>query len=265
MPGPRPGDAYLGTAQYYARYRNDYPQEIVERIRAGFGLDGRGRLLDLGCGTGKLLLALASLFEEVVGLDPSKDMLREADRQCAQARVPNVRFVNGIAEDIGPELGVFRLVTFGEAFHWMDRDRVLSKCHDLIAPGGGIVIAGAGGSPYGPEPWREAMWTVVKRWLGEERRNAHWLTDRRRHEEVLADSRFVVFDQRDLTYTYTRDVGSILGYLYSTSFCNRELLGDNVGGFEEDMRDALLRVNPSGLFSETCHPQYILARKPGET
>ena len=32
-------------------------------------LDGRGRLLDVGCGPGTLALSLATLFGEVVGVD----------------------------------------------------------------------------------------------------------------------------------------------------------------------------------------------------
>jgi cyclopropane fatty-acyl-phospholipid synthase-like methyltransferase len=34
------------------------------------GLDGSGRLLDVGCGPGVLAVRLAHLFEDAVGLDP---------------------------------------------------------------------------------------------------------------------------------------------------------------------------------------------------
>jgi cyclopropane fatty-acyl-phospholipid synthase-like methyltransferase len=34
------------------------------------GLDGNGRLLDVGCGPGVLTVRLAHLFRQVVGLDP---------------------------------------------------------------------------------------------------------------------------------------------------------------------------------------------------
>ncbi|WP_353615266.1 MULTISPECIES: class I SAM-dependent methyltransferase [unclassified Mycobacterium] len=46
------------------------------------GLDGAGRLLDLGCGTGQLALPLAGHVTEAVGVDPEADMLTEATRQA---------------------------------------------------------------------------------------------------------------------------------------------------------------------------------------
>ena len=47
-------DLFASTAEYYARYRPGYPAAVFGRIRAAFGLDGIGRLLDLGCGAGEL-------------------------------------------------------------------------------------------------------------------------------------------------------------------------------------------------------------------
>jgi hypothetical protein len=41
---------FAGTAYYYARYRGPYPTALIADIVTHFGLDGAGRLLDLGCG-----------------------------------------------------------------------------------------------------------------------------------------------------------------------------------------------------------------------
>jgi hypothetical protein len=80
-----PHRAFVGRAALYARYRRDYPAEFVLRLRQ-FSRDGHGRLLDLGCGTGQLLLQLAGFFDEVVGIDPEPDMLREAERAARERR-----------------------------------------------------------------------------------------------------------------------------------------------------------------------------------
>lgn len=48
---------------------------------AGQGSDGRHLWLDLGCGTGSLLLELASLDYDLIGLDLSEDMLMAAQEK----------------------------------------------------------------------------------------------------------------------------------------------------------------------------------------
>ena len=42
-------------------------------------------------------------------------------------------------------------------------------------------------------------------------------------------------------------IDSMIGNLYSTSFCSRRLLGDRVEAFERDLRSAILAVEPSGI------------------
>lgn len=52
-------------------------------------LAGRGprRVLDLGCGTGRLTVALAAAGHEVIGVDPAEPMLREARARDGGAKV----------------------------------------------------------------------------------------------------------------------------------------------------------------------------------
>ncbi|WP_438003003.1 class I SAM-dependent methyltransferase [Sorangium sp. So ce321] len=49
------------------------------------GLDGSGRLLDVGCGPGTITIELADRFEEAIGLDPDEDMLTAAADRALQA------------------------------------------------------------------------------------------------------------------------------------------------------------------------------------
>jgi SAM-dependent methyltransferase len=50
-------------------------------------------ILDFGCGVGRLLVPFASLAQDVVGVDVSPAMLREARRNCDQRGLHSVRFV----------------------------------------------------------------------------------------------------------------------------------------------------------------------------
>jgi ubiquinone/menaquinone biosynthesis C-methylase UbiE len=86
---------FEGTAWHYARYRPGYPQPFFDDLVERFGLDGTGRLLDLGCGTGQLAIPLAAHVAEAVGMDPEPEMLVEAAR-CAQAAgVTNATWAQG--------------------------------------------------------------------------------------------------------------------------------------------------------------------------
>jgi tRNA/tmRNA/rRNA uracil-C5-methylase (TrmA/RlmC/RlmD family) len=61
-------DVFEGTAHYYAKYRPQYPSHLLSDIASKFKLDGKGRLFDLGCGTGELSIPLSKYFNEVLGL-----------------------------------------------------------------------------------------------------------------------------------------------------------------------------------------------------
>jgi SAM-dependent methyltransferase len=254
---------YEGTAQYYSRYRPVYPPSLLRILRENFQLDGTGRLLDLGCGPGPVAIPLAHLFEEVLAMDPDDAMRAEGERIARERGVTNIEWRFGGSKDLSPSLGQFRLVTMGNSFHWMNRARTLEALYDLVTDGGGIAVVGEG-APIPPPPmtpWRAAINTVLKRYLGDrplpwensiflrQHLDAEAPPPEERHEAYILRSRF-----KDLvSYTESFDVewtvDSMIGNLYSMSFCSRRVLGDRVDAFERDIRAAILAVEPSGILS----------------
>lgn len=242
---------YQGTAWYYSRYRPVYPPSLVTILRENFRLDGTGRLLDLGCGPGPVAIPLAHLFDQVVAMDPDDAMRAEGARIARERGVGNIEWRFGGSKDLSPELGQFRLVTMGNSFHWMDRARTLDALYDLVTDGGGIAVVGEGAPIPRPPPtrWRAAINAVLM----------HYLPDRRlawenpgpppeeRHDAYLARSRFkdVISYQESFEIEWTID--SMVGNLYSMSFCSRRVLGDRVEAFERDLRAAIIAAEPSGI------------------
>src|SRR5437899_7146962 len=90
---------FQGNAPYYSRFVT-YPQALFTLLERECALNGQGRLLDLGCGTGQLTIPLASLFEEAVGLDLEPEMIQEAERVAREAGVGNIQWICGAAEDL---------------------------------------------------------------------------------------------------------------------------------------------------------------------
>jgi SAM-dependent methyltransferase len=242
---------YEGTASYYSRFRPKYPPSLVSLVRENFRLDGTGRLLDLGCGPGPVAIALAHLFEEVVAMDPDDAMRAEGERIARERGIRNIKWRFGGSKDLSSALGQFRLVTMGNSFHWMDRERTLDALYDLVTDGGGIAVVGEG-APIPPPPmthWRAAINTVIKHYLGN--RLLPWENPgpppEQLHEAYIARSRFrdLVSYQESFDVEWTVD--SMIGNLYSMSFCSRRVLGDRVEAFERDIREAVLAVEPSGV------------------
>src|SRR4051794_20498628 len=134
---------YAGSASYYVRGRVPYPAALVDLLVSELGLDGRGRLLDVGCGPGSLTLPLAAHFEQVVGVDADEQMLAEGERQAASAGIGNVEWVHARAEDLAPPLGPFSAVTMAQSFHWMDRERVAGLLRQLLSGGDALAFVHA--------------------------------------------------------------------------------------------------------------------------
>lgn len=244
---------YRGTAWYYARFRPPYPPALVAVLRENYRLDGGGRLFDLGCGPGPVAIPLAHLFEEVIAIDPEPEMLEEGRQAAARAGVTNIRWMVGSSEDLPASLGQFRLITMGNSFHWMDRARTLKTLYDLVTDDGGLAVVGHGAPIPAPpmKPWRRAINDVVRRYRGDI--HVPWapieVPPEQRHEAFLKSSRFKGLKTYLESFEITWTVDSILGNLYSMSFCNRRLLGDRVADFERDLRAAVLAVEPSGILT----------------
>ncbi len=223
---------YAGSAAYYRQGRWPYPAELAGRLRRELALDGRGRLLDVGCGPGSLTLPLASEFAEVVGVDPDPDMLTEARRAAAAEGCANARWVQLRAEDLPQGLGTFEVVTFAQSFHWMDRALVASTVFDMLRPGGAAVHVGATthrGVPGddelpAPRPPRDEIDALVRAYLGPVRRAG----------------------QRLLPGNPPAGEDAV----YSLSSAAPHLFGDRLDQFDAELRELLRRVAADGRFSE---------------
>ncbi|MGZ4521280.1 MAG: class I SAM-dependent methyltransferase [Mycobacteriaceae bacterium] len=169
---------YRGSASYYAQGRLPYPAAMAEALRAELESDGRGRLLDVGCGPGSAALVFAPLFGQVVGIDADADMIAEAERQAASHGVENAEWRVLRAEELPAGLGSFRVATFAQSFHWMDRPRVAHTVFAMLEPGGAWVHVDATthqGVPTNeplpaPAPPRDEITELVHRYLGKVRR-----------------------------------------------------------------------------------------------
>lgn len=254
---------FHGLAPYYVKYRPSYPPALFQLLKEKFSLDGTGRLLDLGTGTGELAIPLSGEFQEVIAIDVNPEMIEEGKKKAESEGIQNITWVIDSAEKIIQDLGVFRLITAGSSLHWMERELVLKKAYETLENNGGLVVISGRSIWNGTEEWQRRVMEVVKKYLGEKRRAGSGLypAHQKDHEEVLRKSKFQDIEERKIISPHTWSTETILGNLYSTSFAAKHLFGEKLKDFENDVRNELLAINPSGTFQEQIPREIILAWK----
>ncbi|KRD11911.1 MULTISPECIES: class I SAM-dependent methyltransferase [unclassified Streptomyces] len=253
---------FRGSAAHYERGRLPYAAGFAETVADALGLDGRGRLLDVGCGPGTVLLALAHRFTEAVGVDPDEDMLAEAERQAGRHGV-TARWVAARAEELPAGLGEFRAVVFAQSFHWTDRDRVAATVLRMLEPGGFFVhVSDHKNVPPDPSPLPspappyDRIAALVRRYLGPVRRAGRGVLlngTPNREDLVLARAGFVDFRRHVVPAggaAVERTADDIVAWAFSRSDSAPHLFGDRLGDFERDLRALLRQEASDGRFAE---------------
>ena len=103
---------YGDTAHYYTRYREDYPQDMIDNIMHEVGKKKFNRMLDMGCGTGKSAFAFHKHFKEIIAVDIDEKMIQEAVRISKKKKIKNITWITNPGEAVDVSYGKFDLITF---------------------------------------------------------------------------------------------------------------------------------------------------------
>jgi 2-polyprenyl-6-hydroxyphenyl methylase/3-demethylubiquinone-9 3-methyltransferase len=160
-------DAYRdshGDADRLLRYR-------LRLIRTLLRGAGRSCLVEIGCGNGLHLFALASDFDNAIGTDLSPGMIAAAERRrVTHPRGAYIRLAAQAAERLSsvPDESADAVLCVGAFEHMLEPHRVLEEVRRVLKPGGAFVCL----APNGDYVW----YTHLAPWLGLHTR--HLSTDR---------------------------------------------------------------------------------------
>ena len=267
---------YLGAAAHYRHGRPPYSPDLENFLAGELRLDDTAHLLDAGCGPGTLTVRLAPLFGETVGLDPDADMLTEGRRAADELGLTGIRWIQARAEDLPDAApGPYRLVTFGQSFHWTDEEQVAETVFDLLEPGGvlALIVHTAEGrprpAPLGTPIPHPEITALVEKYLGSARRAGQGTLPARRHrfEDVLARTRFDAPRTAFLpgVPNLLRDSESVLAGYFSLSWAAPHLFGERAEDFAADVRSLLASRSPDGRFWDwPGDTEIVMARKPAQ-
>ena len=256
MNAPLKPDRFDSTVDHYVAARLQYAPALLDWLVRETGAAGN-RVLDLGCGPGFIANAVAPHVAEVIGLDPSPNMIDAARANAA----PNARFEIGSSEDLRAVSAPVQLVTIGRAFHWMDRPQTLADLDPLIAQGGDIALLNDRPVDVPMNRWWREFNAVAKSFAVLDAYNQHrasddWIP----HEEVLIGS--VFDDLRSITVHQTHHwtFERLLRNTLSRSATTEALLGDTRPVMEAALREALAPFGPEPWTSLNQHVALIARR-----
>lgn len=107
-----------------------FGQGVIELLAPTHG----EQILDLGCGTGDLANTIQGLGADVIGIDKSKNMVKQA-----QLKYPEIPFTVKDATDLGYQ-DEFNAIFSNATLHWVKAPkRALQNIYAALKPGGRFV------------------------------------------------------------------------------------------------------------------------------
>jgi SAM-dependent methyltransferase len=259
-------DLYQGAAEYYDRFRLSYPEAMISDLVRRTGASGRGRLLDLACGTGQLAFALRSSFSEVWAVDQEPGMVGVV---AAKADTGTGRVVPVVAsaEELGAPPAHFSVVVIGNAFHRLPRDLVAGRVHGWLEPGGFLALCWSSGTQSGPLEWQVALAALLARWKealrGGDRVPANWDLARRERPDasVLTEAGFELIGRPEFRAEHRWTLPELAGFARTLSILPADALTAQAAAFDDSLAAELGPYVRDGYLTETVSFAYELARK----
>lgn len=155
------------NAEEYHKSSSQQQKWAIELI-AKLELKGNERVLDVGCGDGKITALISSHVPHgsVLGVDNSESMVEFAQKNFPQATFPNLSFKRCDAAALPYSNGFDVLVSFS-ALHWVhDHEAALRGMYSSLKPHGKILLSfGGKGNAEGVE---KAARKIIswKKWRG---------------------------------------------------------------------------------------------------
>lgn len=130
-------ERFMGFADVYDTYRPRPPLVVLDILTQLAQTPQPALVVDLGSGTGLSTAIWAARATEVVGVEPSADMRRQAEARIASLPdAANVRYQAGYANATGLPDGCADIVTCSQSLHWMEPVSTFAEIARILRPGG---------------------------------------------------------------------------------------------------------------------------------
>lgn len=137
------GEYFRANAAEWDNIRSLHVDEAeVEKALSDAVQPEASDLLDIGTGTGRMLLLFAARVDRAVGIDTSREMLAVARANIEAAGLRNCQVRQGDMYSLPLPDASFDAVTIHQVLHYADRPAmVIAEVARVLRPGGRLVIA----------------------------------------------------------------------------------------------------------------------------
>lgn len=225
------------TARYYAAARPSYPEPLFDALDELLG----GRLagadvIDVAAGTGIATRQLVARGAKVTAVELSGAMLGQL-----VAATPGVRAVQGSGNALPLADCSADLVTYAQAWHWMDEHRALAEARRVLRKSGALALWWNQTSRESGWEWEqgERITALNKQW---HKHSSEYIWDKLELEPGLPRHSFLFEWER------TVPLETHLSNLASKSYIAE--LGDEMAAFLDQERAILSDLFPDGQITE---------------
>ena len=139
---------FTKTAEAFSVFAMRDTQDVLKEKVDFAKLQAADAALDIACGPGAFVLAIAPAVHSARGVDLTPEMLRRARGFQAEKQIFNADFLRGEAEQLPFADGSFSLVSCQCAFHHMPKPKaILAEMVRVARPDGRLIII----DPVAPE------------------------------------------------------------------------------------------------------------------
>ena len=211
--------------------RPPYPEETYKILLNLLG-KSRGKVLDAGCGPGKIARLLVDHVDSIDAVDFSHEMI-QVGKSLVNGNHPNLRWIIGSVEEV-QLYPPYDMVTAGASIHWMEWRVVFPKFKEMLTRDGCLVIID-GDRPIG-SPWQDAELSLI-----------HKYSTNRHHEQIdliqeLVDRRhlYLIGDKCTTPVSFVQPLTDYVQSFHSRESMSKEHMGaENVRAFDTELSHIL--------------------------
>lgn len=133
-----PKSRFSNRAENYAKYRPNYPKEIIDFLNEVVGFNKNSVVADIGSGTGILTKMFLDNGNTVYAVEPNKEMRQAAERELES--YDNFNSIDGASDNTKLESESVDIITAAQAFHWFDPQPTKKEFLRILKENGAVVL-----------------------------------------------------------------------------------------------------------------------------